>query len=185
MSVKLLFYSNLAFICCSICYLLWWLSAFKPQGAIKGLYSGWLLIPTFLAGLLAVFLAVKALGQPQQVLFFSNKQLLITGGLFYLLTVFVTVYFFKRPLTTELILIVAWLTLMAVELNQLYAITGFSSQAVLFLAIFIFMGGLVSLICYLQYYHLGIWASYIAGMIPLLIVLLVAIVMNLLLYQLK
>ncbi|MCD8104465.1 MAG: hypothetical protein LUF35_05565 [Lachnospiraceae bacterium] len=45
---------NLLMIGCCAFYLAWWLIAFKPEGAVKGIRSGWLLIPALIFGVAAV-----------------------------------------------------------------------------------------------------------------------------------
>lgn len=50
---------NLLMIGCCVFYLAWWLIAFKPQGAVKGIRSGWLLIPALLLGVAAVIQIVQ------------------------------------------------------------------------------------------------------------------------------
>lgn len=179
MSTKLIFYSNLSFIICSLSYLSWWLLAFKPVGAIKGIRSAWLLLPAFMAGAIAIYLGIKAI-RISAAGKLSNYFFLLGGLLLYFLLSFITTHFFQRPLTTELFLIVAWLTLILAEINQFYAESLFSASSRLLLLIFVCSCALISLFCYLQYYHLGIWAGYLVGMVPLLLVLLVAVVMNLL-----
>ncbi|MCC8045030.1 MAG: hypothetical protein LIP12_05975, partial [Clostridiales bacterium] len=45
---------NLLMIGCCAFYLAWWLIAFRPEDAVKGIRSGWLLIPALLFGVAAV-----------------------------------------------------------------------------------------------------------------------------------
>ena len=54
-----LFWGNILLVGCCVFYLLWWALAFKPTGAVKGMRSGWLLIPAFLFGCAAVVLIVR------------------------------------------------------------------------------------------------------------------------------
>ncbi|MCD8004148.1 MAG: hypothetical protein LUE91_00585 [Oscillospiraceae bacterium] len=49
---------NLLLILCCVFYLLWWLIAFK----VKGIKSGWLLIPAALCGLAAVWEIIRGSG---------------------------------------------------------------------------------------------------------------------------
>ncbi len=53
---------NLLMIGCCIFYLAWWLITFKPQGAVKSLRSGWLLVPALLFGVAAVVRIVQGSG---------------------------------------------------------------------------------------------------------------------------
>lgn len=45
---------NLLLAACCEFYLAWWLIAFEPTGAVKGIKSGWLLFPALLFGAAAV-----------------------------------------------------------------------------------------------------------------------------------
>ncbi len=57
---QMLWGNGLLVVCCGF-YLLWWILAFKPSGAIKGMRSGWLLVPAFVFGLAAVVMTVLTL----------------------------------------------------------------------------------------------------------------------------
>lgn len=69
---------NLLLIVCCVFYLAWWLIAFKPEGAIKGFKSGWLLIPAVIFGGIAV----------------------------YVILLLATAIFMKRQVTTELLIVI-------------------------------------------------------------------------------
>ncbi len=67
---QMLWGNGLLVVCCGF-YLLWWILAFKPAGAIKGIRSGWLLVPAFVFGMAAVYLILRSvlnlqLGQPRR-----------------------------------------------------------------------------------------------------------------------
>lgn len=161
--------SNILLIICCAFYLVWWLLAFKPAGAIKGIKTGWLLIPASIAGLAAVIVAVKCiLSVSVKNALFSGKMLLWGGIAAYLILLTVTVLFFKRQVTTELFLIIGWAVLALSEINILYGLGLISHvSAIIFIAVIIF-AMFMSLVCYILYYNLGALAGYIDGMIPLL-----------------
>ena len=58
-SARQMFWGNLLMVGCCAFYLLWWIVAFRPTDAIKGLKSGWLLIPAFLLGIAAVAMIIR------------------------------------------------------------------------------------------------------------------------------
>ena len=64
-SVRLVLIGNLFLIVCSLFYLLWWILAFKPVGAVKGLKSGWLLLPALVFGAAGVFWIVQGIQEAQ------------------------------------------------------------------------------------------------------------------------
>lgn len=171
---KQIFESNILLIICCAFYLAWWLLAFKPTGAIKGMKTRWLLIPTFAAGLVSIILAVRGIQSASVHATLFPSGLLLWGGIaMYFILLAVTHLLFKRPVTTELFLIVGWAMLALSEINVLYGIGRFSHALAVIFTIIIGVAALVSLICYVLYYNLGDRAGYFDGMVPLLMVALV------------
>lgn len=98
--------SGILFVC-SLLYLVWWSLAFKPVNPIRGLKTGWLLIPATISGIVAVYLIVKAfmrVGSTVEII--PSKWIIIGGIAAYILLAIIAVGILKRPITTELILIV-------------------------------------------------------------------------------
>ncbi|HML37771.1 MAG TPA: hypothetical protein PKA19_10180 [Bacillota bacterium] len=173
-SVKQIFWGNALLVVCCAFYLAWWLLAFKPNGAISGMRTGWLLIPALAAGLAAVILAVTGiLSASVEKTLFPGGFLLWGGIAVFLVLPVVTQVIFKRPLTTELILIVGWAVLAFSEINALYGSGRFSYRMAIIFAVVIGVAMLVSLVCYVLYYNLGAVAGYFDGMVPLLMAALV------------
>lgn len=171
---KQIFSSNILLIICCAFYMAWWLLAFKPAGAIKGMKTGWLLIPAVAAGVFAIILAVKGiLSASIGATLFPNGFLLWGGIAAYFIFMAVTLLLFKRPVTTELFLIVGWAVLAMSEINTLYGIGRFSYRLAVIFAVVIVAAMLVSLVCYLLYYNLDARAGYFDGMVPLLMTMLV------------
>ncbi len=162
---------NFLLIICCIFYLAWWLIAFHPTHAVKGMKSGWLLIPAFIFGLLAVIQIVRGsdAGSLQKVLF-SRTPVLIGGIAAYVILLAATWLLMKRQVTTELFLIVGWTVLMFLELNALYGLGQFTKTTAIVLLVVSVIAAAVSLVCYLLFYHLDTVKGYVDGMIPLLIV---------------
>lgn len=168
-SAKQIFKSNILLIICCAFYLMWWLLAFKPTGAIGGMKTGWLLIPAFVAGLLAIILAVKGIQSANVGVALFPKGLLLWGGIIaYIVLLVITCLLFKRPATTELFLIVGWAVMTLSEINTLYGVGHFSHEMAFFFIVVIAVATLVSLVCYVLYYHLEDTAGYFDGMVPLL-----------------
>ncbi|MCD8103988.1 MAG: hypothetical protein LUF35_03050 [Lachnospiraceae bacterium] len=162
---------NLLMIGCCAFYLAWWLFAFKPEGAVKGLRSGWLLIPALLFGVAAVTQIVQGSGVVEsEALLFPRNAVLIGGVVVYIVLLVGTSVLLKRQVTTELFLIVGWTTLMFLELNALFALGQFTKSAVILLLVITLIAAVVSMICYLLYYNLDKVKGYVDGMIPLLLV---------------
>ena len=173
-SAKQIFRSNILLIVCCAFYLAWWLLAFRPAGAGRGMKTGWLLIPAFAAGIAAVVLAVQGIrSAPAEAALFPGGLLLWGGIAAYFILLAVTGLLFQRQVTTELFLIVGWAVLALSEINALYGAGRFSRGLAVSFAAVIAAAALISLVCYLLYYNLGDRAGYFDGMIPLLLVALV------------
>ncbi|MDD3230962.1 MAG: hypothetical protein PHE09_17365 [Oscillospiraceae bacterium] len=173
-TAKQIFKSNILLLICCVFYLVWWLLAFKPTGAIKGMKTGWLLVPASVTGLVSIILAVRGIQSASVRLTLFPNGLLVWGGIaIYFILLAVTHLLFQRPVTIELFLIVGWTTLALSEINVLYGIGRFSHALTVIFAVIVGIAALISLICYVLYYNLGNRASYFDGMIPLLIVALV------------
>ena len=165
---KRIFIGNILFIVCCVFYLVWWLLAFKPSHAITGIKTGWLLIPASLSGIAGVILIIMGVtAEPLTKQILSGRYILWGGLAVYLILLAITVFLLKRPATTELILIVGWGMLMLAEINALFGM-GLFPQTLSFGFFFAVCAAVViSLICYILYYHLDNLAGYIDGMIPL------------------
>ncbi len=167
-SAKQILESNLLLIVCCAFYLAWWMLAFNPAGAVKGMKTGWLLIPACAAGLMAVILAAKGiLAASAGAALFPGRALLWGGIAAYLILLAVTRLLFQRQVTTELFLIVGWAVLALSEINALYGTGRFSYRLAVVFAVVVVVAAVISLVCYVLYYKLGGRAGYIDGMIPL------------------
>ena len=173
-TVKQIFWGNILLIICCVFYLAWWLLAFKPVGAIKGIKTGWLLLPATIAGFAAVIIAVKGvLSASVRVTLFPGGVILWGGIAAYLILLVVTLLLFTRPVTTELFLIIGWAMLALSEINVLYGMGQYSHRSAVIFAVVIGIATMVSLVCYVLYYKLGDRAGYVDGMIPLIVASLV------------
>ena len=173
-SSKEILWGNILLIICCAFYLVWWLLAFKPAGAVRGMRTGWLLIPAFAAGMAAIIFTGRGiLSASVKVKAFPGGWLLLGGVAAYIILFAITRMLLKRPVTTELFLIVGWAVLALSEINALYGTGRFSHGLAVAFAVVVVAAALISLVCYVLYYNLGNTSGYIDGMIPLLMVALV------------
>ncbi len=161
---------NFLMIACCLFYLLWWILAFKPEGALKGAKTGWLLIPAFVFGIAAILEIVRGSSGVE-----AETRLLPTGGILlvglaaYVILLLITWVGMKRQVTTELLLIVGWTVLVFLEVNAMYGLGGLSRTAAIAFLIMLAVAAAIGLVCYLLYYNLDPLPGYIDGMIPLLL----------------
>ncbi len=169
-AVKQILTGNVFLIFCSIFYLLWWILAFKPSGAVKGMNSGWLLVPALFFGAAAVVLIIRGMQdvQVQQTMIPAGRILPFSVAAYFLLLIG-TWLFLKRPVTTELVLIVAWTALTIAEINALYGVGIFSHGVSCGFMAATALSAAVSMVTYMLYYKLDAAAGYIDGMIPLIL----------------
>ncbi|MCD8384717.1 MAG: hypothetical protein LUC39_07155 [Clostridiales bacterium] len=161
---------NLLLVGCCVFYLAWWLIAFKPEDAVKGMKSGWLLIPAFLFGIAAVVQIVRGSEMDGQAALFSRAAVAVGGVVAYIVLLAASSIILKRQVTTELFLIVGWTVLMFLEVDGLFALGQYSrGMSIGFLVVTVIVA-VVSLVCYLLYYNLDSVKGYVDGMIPLLLV---------------
>ncbi len=162
---------NVLLILCCAFYLAWWLIAFKPVGAVKGMKSGWLLLPAFVFGIAAIIQIVRGSGGEGIRALLIPKMVILIGGLaVYIILLIVTRKLMGRPVTTELLLIVGWTVITFLELNALYGLGEYSKAAAVIFMIITVVAAVVGLICYLLYYGLDAKTGYIDGMIPLILI---------------
>lgn len=155
-------------VCCAL-YLAWWALFFRPGARIEGpLY--WfgvaLILGAAVCGIAGCFSAGGALSQLPGAQAFSPVPYLVAGVVSYLVLAFVTRGFFDRPITTELVLIVAWGAFECAVVGALSAST-ISQQRAVVLYVLVGVLAVASLVCYVLYYRLGPWPAFYDGMAPL------------------
>ncbi|WP_066684854.1 hypothetical protein [Christensenella intestinihominis] len=170
LSAKQIFWGNILLVVCCAFYLAWWLLAFRPAGAVKGMRSGWLLVPAFIAGILTVVFSIRGISTAAVSGALMPGKWILWGGLAaYFILFAITFLLLKRPVTVELFLIVGWTVLALSVVNALYGSGIFPlGTAIAFIAVTM-AAAAASLICYVVYYNLGGSASYIVGTVPLLL----------------
>ena len=181
MRERQIFIGDVLFVVCCAFYLAWWVLAFRPVGAAGGigsspageLQTGWLLIPASFAGLWGVILIIWGVAmRKREVRLIPGLYILLGGVAAYFILLAVTALLFKRPATSELILITGFCMLMLAEVNALYGSGVFSRDTSVGLFILIGAVTVISLICYVLYFPLNgrsALAGYVDGMIPLLL----------------
>lgn len=166
-----IFWGDILLIGCCFFYLLWWILASKPVGAVKGLRSGWLLIPAFLLGICAVVMIVRGtIRAGTDGSFFSIKFAVLAGVVSYIVLLAVTWLVFHRQVTTELFLIVAWTVLAFLEVNALFNLGIITRNGAFILFTLAAISAILSMVCYMLYYTLDVRKGYVDGMVPLLLV---------------
>lgn len=165
-----LFWGNILLVICSAFYLAWWIVAFRPKSASKGLGTNLLLLAAVAAGIGAVVFMTRGISTaPHPVALFPSGLILWGGIAVYLILLVVTAFLLRRQVTTELFLIIGWAMLELSAIDALYGTGQAAFPISVFLIIVIAVAVVVSMICYLLYYRLEQTAGYSDGMIPLIV----------------
>ena len=156
---------------CAVLYLAWWVVFFRPdagkvQGPLYWIGAGCLVVAAIAGVAGAVFIALGASGLAAGT--GPNGWWFALGAIAaYILLAWATAHFWNRPITTELLLFVAWGAL------ELYAACALEAGGILgltatwCLAAIIFCVFALSLACYVLYYRLAATLSFVAGALPL------------------
>jgi hypothetical protein len=162
-----LFAGNLLFFLCCLFYLAWWLICFKP-GASAGSAGGIFLAFAFLTGIAAVITlsaSIRALAPLSKTL--PVRYILLGAAAAYLILLAVTVSFFHRPATSELLIMHIWAALELAAVAVLHGTGRFGAGRAGTLTALVGAATAAGVICYVLYYRLGSTASYVDGMVPL------------------
>jgi len=170
-SIRQILIGDILFIVCCGFYLAWWLVAFRINDPIKGIRSGWLLIPAAIAGVAAVVLIIQGMNatKPEHTLF-PGIAFVVGGIIAYVVLAVVTVLAFKRPMTSELLLFVGWGALTLAQVNTLHGAGQLAASLSWILVAVIILFVAASLVCYVLFYRLPPQPAFIDGMIPLILV---------------
>lgn len=168
---------------CAVLYLAWWWIFFNPNmpKATGVLYLAGVgcIIGAALLGIGAIVLIMAGLGSIAATgsgVALPGWAFAVGGLVAYVVLAFITVRFFQRPVTTELLLFVLWA---ALELAVVNAVAGagmpLSGAAVLVvLVVLVLIGCLAS---YVLYFRLPPMPSFVDGALPLAAVCMFAAIM--------
>lgn len=172
--MKQLLTGNVSLIFCTAFYLAWWCLAFKPEGAVKGFKSGFLLLPAVAFGVAAILLICKGISAAPGSLF-PALTVSGVGAVVYVLLMAGSALLLKRPVTSELFLIVGWAVLAVCEAGAFFGFGVLGRPAAIACVFAVILLALISFACYLLYYKLDSVRGWIDGMVPLIIVLLTSL----------
>lgn len=170
---------------CAALYLVWWIIFFRPgagkvQGALFWFGAGCLVVAAVAGIIGAVSIAMGANSFAADS-WLSGWWFVLGAVIAYVLLAWITKHFWNRPITTELILFVAWAALelyVACSLASAGAITTIALGWFIGIVIALFA---ISLVCYVLYYQLAALPSFIDGAIPLAAIGIFSVVLPLLL----
>ena len=168
-----IFAGNLLLLFCSLFYLIWWAISFRQNssGGLAGVLAGvFCIMAAFISGIAAIALMSGGIYSLSQDSKSSPVRFILLGGaVLFLVLLLVTVIAFHRIVTLELLIIHIWAALELSVVSVLYGIGRFGLGRAVILAALVAIATVVALICYVLYYRLNGTASYLDGMVPLMV----------------
>ena len=168
-----IFAGNLLFAACCIVYLAWWCVAFRPG------YSAPMGIKTALFAITAILgvagLATIIIGCQMSSGGMRYVGIIAAGAAVYILLLVITNVAMHRQVTTELMLIVFWVSMEICACNALFGTGTISKAAFVIMGIIILVAAIIGMISYLKYYDLEPMPAFYDGMVPLVLFALVMI----------
>lgn len=163
---------------CAALYLAWWWVFFNPAlpkatGALYAVGVGFILgaIACGIAAIVLLAMGLGALAGPGAGAGAAPGWAFAVGGVAaYALLAFVTVRFFQRPVTTELLLFVLWAALELAVANALLGAGALPLGAFWAIVAIVALVTVANLVCYVLYFHLPPLASFVDGAVPLAVV---------------
>lgn len=149
-------------------YIAWWTASFRPNQAGRTDGAIFFITAAGVAGLAAVILLSAGVSSlPQTGRGIPVTAILAGAAISYAVLLAVTLIFFKRVVTSELILIIVWAALESTALAALYGSGRFSLAQAAPLVILLALATLTGLVCYVIHYRLDEIPRFWNGLIPL------------------
>lgn len=156
-------------ILCCIAYLIWWYRGFHPGVHVSrvGGMNGILLLITAVLGIAGIMFSLLPNGKetaPAKI----SPLLIAAGGIAaYIAFLLITRLLFDRVVTTELFLIVGWITLEMQVISRLNADGRLSDVHFLIMCAIIAAAFAISIVLYVAYYRMEEMRAFYMAMLPL------------------
>ena len=162
-----IFGGNLLLLLCSLFYCAWWIMSFRPNSS-AGSAAWFCLTAAFVTGIAGIALmsyGIDFLSQESKAL--PVRYILSGGALMFFFLLLVTSIVFRRPVTSELIIIHIWAVLELSAAAVLYGGGRFGAMSAVVMLTLIGTATVIALACYVLYYRLDGTARFIDGIVPL------------------
>lgn len=167
-----LFWGQLLLILCCALYLAFWSVGYNPHVSFRMAPKAALFACTALCGAAGVVLAVSGINATEQKPV-PQLAIVLAGVGAYVLLLLLSLWIWKRQVTTELALILAWAVLELSTLNALAGAHAWSRPWLVGFAVIVAIAVAGSMVCYLLYYRLPENTAFVVGMVPLILLALV------------
>ncbi|MBB5183745.1 hypothetical protein [Catenisphaera adipataccumulans] len=164
-------FGQILLIVCCIFYLIWWSVSYRPGETVSriGGARGILLLITAASGVIGALVNMNGIRlAPAAAEHWNGTVINIAGLASYFILLLITYAGFKRPVTTELVLITGWTVLQLQTINALNAYGVLSEYSFGRLIVVIAAASILSLVLYILYYRMKPWPAYYLAMVPLI-----------------
>jgi hypothetical protein len=151
-------------------YIAWWVVLFRPDRSGQSPYGPPLIVIALVAGAASiVFLIFGISSQAWNGKDFPGAYFLLGALGAYVILLGITKSLFRRPVTSELLLIVLWSTLEWSVITVLKMGDRLSSIQALTLMVLLGLAACIGLVCYVLFYRLDGTPRFWDGLIPLIV----------------
>jgi hypothetical protein len=162
-----IFIGNLLLFLCTLFYIAWWTTDFKPNsdnGLSVAIFIGLALI-TGIAGLALMSHGIGSLSEYTKGL--QIKFIIAGSAALFVVILLITVIVFHRVVTSELIIIHIWTALELCAVAALYGTERFNAASAAILYVLTGLAFVTGIICYAVYYRLDETGRYWVGLVPI------------------
>ncbi len=163
-----IFGGSLLLLLCSLFYLAWWAVSFRPHSS-GGSAAAFYIAAAFITGCAAIGMMAGGINSLSEESRGLPVRYIIGGGIalfFVLLTV--TSMVFHRVVTSELLIIHLWATLVLSAVAVLHGTGRFGAGHAVAMAALVAIFTVAALVCYVIYYDLDDTGRFYIGMAPLI-----------------
>ena len=163
-----IFCGNLLMLVVCIFYIAWWTVSFRPGRNYEPAFAHVLIALTVLSAVASVAVLACGLGTASQAAKGSHiPYIFIAAASAYAVLFAVTRILLKRPLTTELFIIILWTAGELSVVDALHRSGRFGVKSSVSLIILTLIAACIGIICYILYYSLDEPVRFRSGLIPL------------------
>lgn len=165
-----IFVGDLLMLGTCLSYISWWIITFRPNGNSKKPSAIIFLMFAIAFGVIAIICLISGIISLTKEGYGSSvSSILIGGTIFYIVSFVVTKLLFKRPVTSELLLINIWASIELLTIIVLQNSARFNVYQASFLIFLVIVATCMGIISYIIYYRLNDTLSFWDGLIPLII----------------
>lgn len=156
---------------CCLSYILFWFNGYQPEKAFRRSQplSIFLFLLTFALGACGLYFILNGMNgfEPKHTPV-CGTAIVISAIVLYLLMAWITIHFFQRPVTTELLLITLWTALMVQILNVSVSQNLLTHTETVISIVLLILVYLICMVLYVAYYRMSPWPAYWFAAMPLL-----------------